>query len=865
MTFQNIVMKYDQGTQTEVRDNDGNITSYEMTFVGNGGTLTFGDGVVFLKHNDATMKPTVYGGSTTKAIQQDSTVTVTAGCNAHFTAIYGGGTKAQTGNTSVAINGGTVDKVFGGGKTTEGTITGDTMLKLTGGTCNSTEVYGGGEDAEVDGDTDVEVDVKLPDDASVYGGSKNAQVTGNTKVWVKLPNTNTAHEFTLKNISAYGTDNNGELADNVGGAKAELRLEMKDKTLTGSNAVIERLSGFSSLTIGADTDTDFNNSKFIITERFDSKPTGSAANGRTDTVVLHSSQIVLNGAWQGHIGSLQTKGTCSLSVHKTGTKATYPLLVDGMVQAETDGTTTKQIHLKTTYTAGQMNEMGDVILTFTTPANADKTQYVDGSGMNMEVEHSNAEGTIFFKNPKAHTVVSWIEYPADTVLDKNAAMADKKIMHFVYDKDNKHEVAKGYVVRMRKSDVTGNLTDPQRKRYTDTDSQFVKNGTFSQEFKDQVGEGNYWEINWTVDQNAPGENGAHGAAGVTEPVAITDEYWYIAHVVCAQGDWSTSLVDVNAPTQKTADTTVKLLDTAGGADNSAVYEFTLTIADPTVNDATHQTPLQASNQGNDRLEYSAHGVAKAYWAIGGLADTDNQDLMNVAAKRAEELTADELAKAGLTEGSIEADVAGAEGNPVTQGNTGKVIVKIPETTMLKAKEAGQKAVMILVKDGVNNTVQLRIPVNENIIDVKVPTKVSVVAVKKASGTPELLAPTCYVYNNGGTKVKAEVAGFTEKAAQSTNLHLVEKSSQFNPDEIALYLKAAGATDKAKMLNVLKLSNKTRFTIGSLENNKATDVTTRSGSFTFDADYDVQNIHVPDAGWNTYQMSYHFTIENTANN
>lgn len=576
---------------------------------------------------------------------------------------------------------------------------------------------------------------------------------------------------------------------------------------------------------------------------------------------MKSKKSVCYSVADNNIGNLQTKGICSLSVHKTGKNDTYPLLVDGTVQAEKEGATTKQIHLKTTYTTGQMNEMDDVIVRFTTPANADKTQYVDGSGMNLEVAHSKGKGTIFFKNPKAHTVESWIEYPADTVLDTNTAMADRKIMHFVYDKDNEHEVAKGYVVRMRKSDVTGNLTDEQRKRYTDTDSQFVTNGTFSQEFTNQVGEGNYWKIDWTRDPNAPGENGAHGAAGVTEPVAITDDYWYIAHVVCAQGDCSTSLVDVNAPTQKTADTTVKLLDTAGGADNSAVYEFTLTIADPTVNDKTHQTPLQASGQGKDRLEYSAHGVAKAYWAIGGLADTDNQDLMNVAAKRVEDLTAEELANAGLTEGSIEADVAGAEGNPVTQGNTGKVIVKIPETTMLEAKEAGQKAVMILVKDGVNNTVQLRIPVNENIIDVKVPTKVSVVAVKKASGTPELLSPICYVYNNGETKVKAEVSGFTEKAAQSTNLHLVDKSGKFNPDEIALYLKAAGETDKANMFNVLKLSNKTRFTIGSLENNKATDLTTRSGSFTFDADYDVQNIHVPDAGWNTYQMSYHFTIEN----
>ncbi len=863
VTFQNIVMKYDQGTNTEAKNAKGDITSYEMTFAGNGGTLTFGDGVVFLKHNDETMKPTVYGGSTTKAIHQKSTVTVTAGCNAHFTAIYGGGTKAQTGNASVAIYGGTVDKVFGGGKTAEGTVNGDTQLKLTGGTCNSTEVYGGGEDAKVEGSTDVEVDVKLPNNASVYGGSKNAQVTKNTNVWVKLPNTNTAHEFRLKNISAYGTDNNGELADNVGGTRAELRLEMKDKTLTGSNAVIESLSGFSSLTIGADTDRDFNNSKFIITKRFDSKPTGSAAAGRTDTVVLHSSQIVLNGAWKGHIGSLQTNGTCSLSVHKTGTNDTYPLLVDGTVLAEKEGATTKQIHLKTTYTAGQMNEMGDVILTFTTPANADKTQYVDGSGMNMEVAHNQTKGTIFFKNPKAHTVESWIEYPTNTVLDKNATMAKKKIMHFVYDKENNHEVAYGYVVRMKKADVTKNLTDEQRKRYTDTDSQFVANGTFSKAFTDQVKEGNYWEINWTIDKNNPGKNGAHGADGVTKPVAITEEYWYIAHVVCANGDWSTSLVDVNAPTQKTADTTVKLLDTAGGADNSAVYEFTLTIADPTVNDKTHLTPLQASNQGNDRLEYSANGVAKAYWAIGGLADTDNQNLMNVAAKRAEELIADELAKGGLTEGSIKADVAGAEENSVTQGNTGKVIVKIPEATMLKAKAAGKKAVMIFVKDGVNNTVQIPIPVDENIIDVKVPTKVSVVAVKKASGTPELLAPTCYVYNNGGTKVKAEVAGFAvdQKVTQSTNLHLVNKSGTFNSNEIALYLKAAGETNKAKMLNVMELSNKTRFTIGSLENNKATDLTTRSGSFTFDADYDVQNINVPDTSWNTYQMSYHFTIEN----
>ena len=88
------------------------------------------------------------------------------------------------------------------------------------------------------------------------------------------------------------------------------------------------------------------------------------------------------------------------------------------------------------------------------------------------------------------------------------------------------------------------------------------------------------------------------------------------------------------------------------------------------------------------------------------------------------------------------------------------------------------------KDSVNNTVRFAIPMSEEMIDITVPLRVSLVAIKKNAAdvdanVPKLLAPTCYVKNNGVNKVKVAVSGFTAKTitgetADTSGLTLSEK-------------------------------------------------------------------------------------------
>ncbi len=59
-------------------------------------------------------------------------------------------------------------------------------------------------------------------------------------------------------------------------------------------------------------------------------------------------------------------------------------------------------------------------------------------------------------------------------------------------------------------------------------------------------------------------------------------------------------------------------------------------------------------------------------------------------------------------------------------------------------------VWVYAKDNLNNTVKIAIPVGDKMIDVDVPMKVKMVALKAAPGdplpAPKLLAPVCYIAN-----------------------------------------------------------------------------------------------------------------------
>ena len=100
--------------------------------------------------------------------------------------VYGGGNQASyTGNPVVAMSGGYVNKVFGGGLGTTAVVTGNTSVTLSGGTVVH-DVYGGGSQADVTGS--VNVSVTGGGAAAVYGGGALAHT--NTANWDKSKNEN---------------------------------------------------------------------------------------------------------------------------------------------------------------------------------------------------------------------------------------------------------------------------------------------------------------------------------------------------------------------------------------------------------------------------------------------------------------------------------------------------------------------------------------------------------------------------------------------------------------------------------------------------------------------------------------------------
>ena len=131
---------------------------------------------------------TVSGGTTTNVFgcnnlngSPEGEVTVTIQTDANVTNVYGGGNQAAASVSPIVnINGGTSDKVYGGGYGATAVLTGDPTVKVSGGTV-SHDVYGGGALANVIGDPTVKVTGGTVTH-DVYGGGALADVTGNTTV-----------------------------------------------------------------------------------------------------------------------------------------------------------------------------------------------------------------------------------------------------------------------------------------------------------------------------------------------------------------------------------------------------------------------------------------------------------------------------------------------------------------------------------------------------------------------------------------------------------------------------------------------------------------------------------------------------------
>lgn len=873
VTFEDILITYD------------GMDGKQLTIVNNGGQLKFGTNVSFLKADAGGEKegrPVVYGGSISGTNDVTSTVIINSG---NFKAVYGAGSVPQTRGANVSISGGSVDKVFAGG-TGNGTVTGDTGITVTGGNINC-PIYGGGEGAKVTGNTTVVVSGGNFDnstDKSVYGGGKDAEVEGKSDITITIDNSAGGKTLLCKNVSASGTDENGNLADNVKktGMRNTITINSKvknDKTKK-AGLELERLSGFDTLTIGNDGETDNNNFIVSITKRFDSRTVDLAAedNNRQDTVALKSAWLKLLGDWQGHIGILQTTGKTALTIYKDN-QGTRPLLLDALPSL--DQTASNKVQLKA---SNGDNEMGEVMLTFTFRQEKDTdhpgaylpkrtySYFEDGLGSGLNVMQSQT-GTgadtdpvdIMFAIPPAHTVTSFVEYPVEngrTALDKRGTV-NKKILHFSYDKENRHNVRTGnnvyggYVVALPK---TALADETEMLKYTVTDTTFIQDG---KNFKPETEALNPVMIRFTKDMTKPGTDAedpndpvyeAYGwtvdANGDKKAMEIDNEnYWYVAHIVCDHSENYTFLLDVEAPKADAA--AVKVLGTELDS-KTGNYIYTLEVTDPSEGDNL-KLPYYKIGKAKRYLNYTGNGVQAGYYAVSSVLDTPNDTADVEASKNPNTKWDVDRPVTGETTGLYDnVEITKRDGRKPVVGNTPAVVKAIISREVVEANQTG--AVWAYAKDDLNNTTKVQIPLSENIIDVSVPMQVNVIAVKKSGGgTAELLAPTCYIVNNGTKQIEAKVSGFDSTPQPNLKLSDKAKTDTFNADEIALFIKGADGNTFAET-NVLTLDH-TPLGIGTL--GKASE-DTRTKAYTFDAAYDVKNINVPD-GFISNTMSYHFSV------
>lgn len=755
----------------------------------------------------------LFGGGTNET--NNSVLTIRSGS---FQTVYGGGTAAQTGDANVVLSGGKVGTLYGGGK--NAAVNGNVVLNITGGTMEET--------------------------GEVYGSGANGIVGGTTDITYTVQNAITEKTEKLKTISGGGTDANGAFIDNVNGrgTAKTIKIKMAGTTHTGS-LDITNITGFDKLEIGNAQNTEPSRNIVRVNGRFDSLSVTPAVddNTRRGTVELYCALLALNADTPGHIGSIRTQGQNGsvLTVRKLDSGVTVPLKID----ADENSIDASQPLRLAAARKDQVNaddQRNDRILAFVNgAASSDEARKYRESVNRYDVAQEDEGNTtyIYFEG-KTHLSSAWIEYP-DNVPDQNGKPATTKRGYLIYDKENEHNVRlqnSGYIIAMPKTAI--NSMDSTK--YTKMDEQFRTNGTFSSAMTGLT----YYPFNFVRNSNI----GAGGVYEATASVDITnidtENNWYIAHVVCEHGDDSSFIMDIHSP-QKAQEAVATEYDT-----KTNVYTYELLVRDYFVKDSkTLPTKRPGANADKYRMQYISHGVAQAYWAFGAL-DGSGMTSVDMEAVKKTVTAADATGTAGLYNTvTINTVAAGGTGGTVSGELTAKLVLKVPATLVEAHKD---QAIWVYVKDSANNTAKLAIPLSDHIIDVSVPMEIGVVALKSKipGASPNLLAPDATIRNNGTKKVEVQIIDFATTQTQAELSIVAEKKgTQYNPNEITLFVKKTGGVDK---VDVKKLAQ-TPLGVGTLA------ATGQAGSelqYTFTADYDPININQPsDLIRNT--LSYHFKL------
>ena len=883
VTFKHTIMRYNQSEE-------------DIVFIANGSNLTFDEDVMFAEGR----KALIYGGSVPQKTDYNGTnlntsfktaeaanITIKSG---DFTAIYGGGTKAQGGGitqkilsvfnagtnsgkvgATITVNGGTIDRIYGGGQGTDGTMNGDTVVQINAGTVGT--VYGGGNKGKVDGNTQVILkDAASAHVKSVYGGSVDAEVTGSSNVQILSKPNPDAFDV----ITADGSNESGTPANSVTGSKT---ITIKPAGNDPIQVTAGTVSGFSALNIGdgtvtsKDEVTSDTNMTLTVTKRLDTWAEETKNDNRTDSILtLYHSVLKVDipaaaDRTAGHIGSLNSTGLSKIYVHRN-----RPLVLDGNVTVgQNNGSDIKiQLYPIETIQVGteqkQINLMGEKPMTFTNYVVGMDQKFIDVtsalpvSAVNSEYITGNPDTTkdLIFRKLAAHTTINWVEYgdeieevtkqDTDGIPSVTGKTVNKKL-HISY-KGNDHRAKAGYIIPMPKVGANGKpLSEADQQQYTQMNVAFIAAPGLDTLPANAVN----LVFNYPQDQAADNTN-----IDITAVIPNADpkNYFYIMHVVCVESEITSSLLDLNAP--------VKLEEEHIGYDTTnSEYTVKVKFQDKMLED-TDKLPISSIGGATETHKPSGHlidsqsGIKQWAWSYEDKTDAAKLHWMDV--------DAESNTKRG--------DTGLKNITPYTKTATTdaqEYSFRVPKIPNVAGTDETVTSVWLYVKDDHNNTTKCQIKLKQDLIDVAVPTKVSVIAVKKPNGGPaELLAPVCYIENHGTNEIEARVSGFTtndlkDDDGTTTLLKLVDKQKNagFNNNELALFLTPVANSSLAhkselKETNVKSIDAKNEKTWAYIGRMGTKDQNARFLDFTFDADYQVQNINETSGKRLTSTMSYHFT-------
>ncbi len=301
---------------------------------------------VYANGNAITIKADDADPAKTIVTADDPTVTVDSNKNITNYTIYGGWKDANdtAGGTSITIEGGTVNDVYGGGhatatnnQTSNANVTGDTSIVVNGGTVTG-DIFGGGDAdstaggsglqfnneakayANVTGSTSIEINGGTVE-GSIHGGgdadatdksvrgtaSAQANVTGSTSIVVSGGEVGG---------SVYGGGDKETTNDILGNASAQADVGSTDIDITGSTVGGDVYGGSRDGGISGSTDVDISDSS-VGGSVYGGSEKGTVT-GSTAVIVKDDSTVsgnVYGGGRNGNVGGSTSVGITDSTVN----------------------------------------------------------------------------------------------------------------------------------------------------------------------------------------------------------------------------------------------------------------------------------------------------------------------------------------------------------------------------------------------------------------------------------------------------------------------------------------------------------------------------------------------------------------------